>query len=493
MRWLLGVLLLGQAATGIAQQPTARRSHPSTQQTVTAVRRATVTISVTSPDGAASGSGFVVSSDGVIATAAHVVHGATAATVRLSTGDNYDVQGVIAIDEARDFALIRIAGFGLPMVPLGNSDSVAVGTHLLAVGAPLGFEATVSDGLLSAARLKDGTRLFQISVPISPGSSGGPVATDDGLVVGIVVATWKEEGAQNLNFALPINYLRGQIPLASSKAPVPLSQMSYQPRSAPGDAASASVGAPAGAPARVNDSLGIDWKVLDGVQIRVETKGDQGARRTGLAEYALSRTPQGDLALERTTIEKAWQTGDIFSGRKGGTWYEDNTRTVIRLGSSRVEHYWRRSPASNQVTSGSLTLTIDDGMVVVDSGGIHRTAVLPRGAFPAVLLSAVVATLPDSLPTSLYVWFFNPSNASVRADPVRIDFAKSEPMKVQIARPGTHCSMNPLDENTDGVTVDAFQMTATVGPDRITWPILAQRPHVRLDTKCLRVPNFERR
>src|SRR2546430_1646930 len=163
MRWLLGVLLLTQAATGIAQQPSARRSHPSTQQTVTAIRRATVTISVTSPDGAASGSGFVVSSDGVIATAAHVVHGATAATVRLSTGDNYDVQGVIAIDEARDFALIRIAGFGLPMVPLGNSDSVAVCTPLFFAGAPPRVLGTGSGGPLWVACPQKGAR--PLSVP----------------------------------------------------------------------------------------------------------------------------------------------------------------------------------------------------------------------------------------------------------------------------------------------------------------------------------------
>jgi hypothetical protein len=480
-------------AAGVGAQQPAQRRPSSTQQAVTAVRRATVTISVTRPDSQGLGSGFVVTSDGVIATAAHVIRGATTASVRLPSGESYDVQGVIAIDEPRDFALVRIAGFGLPTVALGNSDSVPVGSHLFAFGAPLGFEATVSDGLLSASRLREGTRLFQISIPISPGSSGGPVATDDGMVVGIVVATWKEEGAQNLNFALPINYLRGQIPLASAKTPLPLSQMSYQPSPAAGEAAPAAVGLPAGTPARVNDSLGIDWKVLDGAQVRVETKGDQGARRTSIAEYSLSRTPQGDQGLERTTVERAWQTGDIFSGRKGGTWYEDNTRTVIGLGSSRVEFYWRRSPASNQIPPGSLTLTIDGGMVVVDSGSIHRTAVLPRGALPAALLGAVVAALPDSLPSSVYVWFFSPSNASVRAEPVRIDFANSERMKVQIARPGTHCSMNSVDENTEGVTVDALQMTATVGPDRLTWPILAQRPHLRLDTKCLRVPNFERR
>ena len=157
MRWLTGVLLLSEAAGLGAQQPSQRRR--GSTQTVTAVRRATVTISVTRPDSQGIGSGFVVTSDGVIATAAHVIRGASTASVRMPSGESYDVQGIIAIDEARDFALLRIAGFGLPTVVLGNSDSIAVGTRLLAFGAPLGFEATVSDGLLSATRLTEGTRL----------------------------------------------------------------------------------------------------------------------------------------------------------------------------------------------------------------------------------------------------------------------------------------------------------------------------------------------
>ncbi len=151
MRWVTGLMLVGYAASALGQQPVARRRGPSIQQAIVAVRRATVTISATVSGGESQGSGVLLTPDGVIATAAHVVHGATAAKVRLPGGETYDVQGVIAMDEARDFALLRIPAFGLPTAPLGNSDSVAVGTHLLGFGAPLGFEATVSDGLLSAA------------------------------------------------------------------------------------------------------------------------------------------------------------------------------------------------------------------------------------------------------------------------------------------------------------------------------------------------------
>ena len=83
MRWLTGALLSSYAVGVGAQQPAQRRPSSSTQQAVTAVQRATVTISVTRPDSQGLGSGFVVMSDGVIATAAHVIRGASTASVRL--------------------------------------------------------------------------------------------------------------------------------------------------------------------------------------------------------------------------------------------------------------------------------------------------------------------------------------------------------------------------------------------------------------------------
>ncbi len=112
---------------------------------IESIRRATVTIQVTSASGGAQGSGFVLTDDGIIATAAHVLEGATAATVVFLTGEEYPVAGVLAVDAARDFALIRVAGFGLPTLTLGNSDSVGVGQRILAFGAPLGLDFTVTD------------------------------------------------------------------------------------------------------------------------------------------------------------------------------------------------------------------------------------------------------------------------------------------------------------------------------------------------------------
>jgi hypothetical protein len=189
------------------------------QSAIETALQATVTIEVTGPDGLSHGSGFITSSDGMIITAAHVIAGATSALVRLQNGEELNVEGVIMIDGARDFAIVRVAGFDLPTVPLGNADDLSVGQRIIAIGAPTdpALAGTVSDGLVSSDRMMDGTRMLQISVPVSPGSSGGPVMTEQGEVIGLVVSGITGGDSQNLNFALPINYVRGQLSLAATR------------------------------------------------------------------------------------------------------------------------------------------------------------------------------------------------------------------------------------------------------------------------------------
>ena len=189
------------------------------QSAIETALQATVTIEVIGPDGVSHGSGFITSSDGMIITAAHVIAGATSALVRLQNGEELNVEGVIMIDGARDFAIVRVAGFDLPTVPLGNADDLSVGQRIIAIGAPTdpALAGTVSDGLVSSDRMMDGTRMLQISVPVSPGSSGGPVMTEQGEVIGLVVSGITGGDSQNLNFALPINYVRGQLSLAATR------------------------------------------------------------------------------------------------------------------------------------------------------------------------------------------------------------------------------------------------------------------------------------
>jgi S1-C subfamily serine protease len=152
------------------------------------------------------GSGFVVG-DGLVATNLHVIAGASDAKVSID-GRDFPVAGVVGYHAERDLAILRIEGAGkLPVVRLRKTDSLLQGEKIVTLGNPLGLDATVSDGVLSAIRRYEdtGDTVLQISAPISPGSSGGPVADENGNVVG--VSTFLLKGGQNLNFAVPADYL----------------------------------------------------------------------------------------------------------------------------------------------------------------------------------------------------------------------------------------------------------------------------------------------
>lgn len=159
------------------------------------------------------GSGFVVDSSGIIITNLHVIKGLIAARVRLSNGDSFDKLTVRAFDEAKDLAILQVPAFGLPSLPLGNSDAVEQGDSVILIGSPLGLQGTVSAGLISAIRRTDTHRVFQTDAAANPGNSGGPMLNERGEVVGVL--TFGLNG-ENLNFAVPVNYARGLMSLNES-------------------------------------------------------------------------------------------------------------------------------------------------------------------------------------------------------------------------------------------------------------------------------------
>jgi len=173
----------------------------------------------------AAGSGFIISADGKILTNYHVVAHTKQATVRLANNDAYDSVDVLDIDKRKDIALIKIKAVSLPFLSLGQSSPVDVGDAVFSLSTPLGIlQNTLSNGIVSGIRSGDGYRYFQITAPISHGSSGGPIFNSKGEVVGIAAATISE--GQNLNFAIPIDYAKGMI--ASPSAPRSLSAI-YEP------------------------------------------------------------------------------------------------------------------------------------------------------------------------------------------------------------------------------------------------------------------------
>ena len=162
---------------------------------------------------AGAGSGFILTPDGYIVTNYHVVGDADTVKVTLYNGDSYDAQ-YIGGDEDYDIAVIKIEATDLPNVTLGNSDSLNVGDHVLAIGNPLGeLTFSMSEGIASSVNRAidvDGTpfNMIQVTAAINPGNSGGPLFNEYGEVVGIVSAKYSSYASQSvegLGFAIPIN------------------------------------------------------------------------------------------------------------------------------------------------------------------------------------------------------------------------------------------------------------------------------------------------
>lgn len=203
MRWLPPILAIATLSCSSGVKTT-DRSSLTTKEIVDRSKPSIVRIEA----GPAVGTGFVVGDDGRIATNLHVIQGANEITVQLSDKRRFRVDKVVAIDPARDLAILHIEAPGLRALPIGNSDQVSAGEPVVIIGNPLGFlDYTVSDGLISSVRPVSATlTVLQTSAPISQGSSGGPLFNNFGEVIGI--ATLISTEGQNLNFAIPSNYLR---------------------------------------------------------------------------------------------------------------------------------------------------------------------------------------------------------------------------------------------------------------------------------------------
>jgi serine protease Do len=197
--------------------------------------------------GDALGTGFIIDGTGLVATNLHVVRGKKEIKVKLYGGDVYPVMQIAGVDRPRDLALLKIApSKTLPTLRLGDSDKMSAGDEVIAIGNPLGvFDYSVSSGLVSQVRplctpeavalhnklikrfeelvQKDKRtdaeeeelaqlgcieelKFFQISAPISQGSSGGPLFNQSGEVVGVTTAIIT--AGQNINLAIPTNYLK---------------------------------------------------------------------------------------------------------------------------------------------------------------------------------------------------------------------------------------------------------------------------------------------
>ena len=171
---------------------------------------AVVAVNVLQQDGSTfTGTGFVLTPDGIIATNRHVLDNSLYLNITFNNGTVSGEAVPLVQSDLVDLALLQIQAQHLPHVILGDSDTVQPGQTITVIGNPRRLQHTVTSGIVSQVRLqKNGTLWHQISAPISPSSSGSPVFNAQGEVIAVAFASLNAPENQNLNFAIPSNYIK---------------------------------------------------------------------------------------------------------------------------------------------------------------------------------------------------------------------------------------------------------------------------------------------
>ena len=176
------------------------------------VQPAVVRIDVNSSDGTGTGTGFIVASNGVIVTNAHVAGDAFSIKVTLADGKTATAK-LLGVDTGHDLAVVKIDKTKLPVVEIGDSDAIQVGDSVVAIGNTLGLEGspTVTSGIVSALHRTISTEnstfrdVIQTDAAINPGNSGGPLLDSAGRVIGINTAIASPADSNNIGFAIAIS------------------------------------------------------------------------------------------------------------------------------------------------------------------------------------------------------------------------------------------------------------------------------------------------
>ena len=312
------------------------------------------------------GSGFIVDADGLVVTNAHVVESFATVDVRLASGQTYRGD-VLGVDEVADLALLDLRTFqDFEPVDLGNSDAVAVGDDVIAMGFPLGDilrgSPTITRGIVSARRVSAaGIELLQTDAAINPGNSGGPLFGRDGRVVGVNTSKLfeAEDGrpVEGIGLAVSINEVRGRLDslargqdvLVSTPTPIPL---------------------PTPRPWRSSR-----WFSLDDAELHHE---DDGLIETLTAfDNARNFYITSDFSVPYSTDIGVWDAGFLFRNSGNGnlsyvvvtqdgyynhTVIRDGENTVLDRG--RVSNWDRDVGSDNTI---SLAVIEDRGWVFVNS------------------------------------------------------------------------------------------------------------------------------
>ena len=219
-----------ESVPGVDEEPDLPDSRPTTVPDLANIAfAATVSLEVRDGNGVVlgSGSGFFVRRN-LIATNYHVIEGAAKGSATLvNTKNMYRIEGVTATDEAYDLALLKVVGYGVTPLPLGDSDAVQIGQTVYLAGYPQGL-STFSDGIISGRRDQYTKKeRLQMTAPISRGSSGGPVLNREGRVIGVSQSMYHPLDGILLNFAVPSKALKMLIRQSGTAKPLPLEISSF--------------------------------------------------------------------------------------------------------------------------------------------------------------------------------------------------------------------------------------------------------------------------
>ena len=211
------------------------------RQIYNASKNAVTYIVADTPEGQATGSGFVVSKDGLIVTNDHVVDGASQVQVKIGTSDQAQAATVVGADPSRDLALLKVDASNLPTLSLGDSSSVGVGDPTYAIGNPFGLDHTLTTGIVSALQRSlqapDGATIsgaIQTDAALNPGNSGGPLLDSSGKVIGVnsQIQTGSSSGAEagnvGIGFAIPSSTVKSFIAEAKAGKLKPQAQQQQQ-------------------------------------------------------------------------------------------------------------------------------------------------------------------------------------------------------------------------------------------------------------------------
>ena len=216
----------GTATQTVVRQVTVTDSQPAASSALSVsalydrVHQGVVTIKVTTPEGQALGSGFVIDGEGHIVTNDHVVDGASSISVEFSDGSTYDAQ-LVGTDASTDIGVIKVDAPSSELTPLqlGDSGALQVGDEVVAIGSPLGLNETVTSGIVSALhRTITSPNNFSINdaiqtdAAINHGNSGGPLLDLQGQVIGINSQIESDSGGNDgIGFAVPSNTVQSVV------------------------------------------------------------------------------------------------------------------------------------------------------------------------------------------------------------------------------------------------------------------------------------------